>query len=132
MFTFYIGLESDRNGRQIPSREQSEGIGRIKGGALECFHGFSASIVDGGWKNDKGENVNEKVLRLELSISNPHLTPGNPLNPFDAAFSFAQFCAVQLNQESVLLVSPQGDEFVSNPVKSSAELERNRQSDLGS
>lgn len=114
MFTLFIGTERNAAGESIRPLLRRKAIQEIKREALDRFGGYSASIVFGGWRDASGAVVEEKVLRLEVSIppvsgTTSFLLYGQRV----LASSFALHCRGLLNQSSVLLVEPgQPDRFV--------------------
>ena len=113
MFTLFIGTERNAAGESIRPLLRRKAIQEIKREALDRFGGYSASIVFGGWRDASGAVVEEKVLRLEVSIPPVSGTTSLLYGQRVLASSFAIHCRGLLNQSSVLLVEPgQPDCFV--------------------
>jgi hypothetical protein len=96
MKTLFIGTQKDTDGHALNPIAVSRALLEIKREAARIFGGYSASIVQGGWLNEKGQLIEEDALRLELS-------PREEIS--FKVYDFAAWCGNLLNQSCVLLVS---------------------------
>jgi hypothetical protein len=109
--TFFIGLNKDKNGDNIPADEAIDAIEDICKMIAENFGGFSMSNVSGGWVNDDGELMEAVSARIEADITNPVHARENQ-NIKAKARVIAELANRRLNQECTLVRISQGESFL--------------------
>jgi len=98
-----FGTEFDKDQSCIPVAELKRALDRIKHNAMIGFGGFTLIDCDGGWVNDNNVHVLEKGKQISLIY---HAAKN--------VRDFAAYVCVKLNQESVVLILPDGTvEFIS-------------------
>jgi hypothetical protein len=91
--TFFIGIEKDGRGRQIPGHERANALLWLRKQAATMFGGYTLQNVEGGWINPSGALVEEGAIRLDIYSDSPRWK----------ASVFARQAGARLRQDSVLL-----------------------------
>ena len=66
MHTILAGIDRDAEGRRLGIWVEAA-IQQIKTMAADMFGGYTSSVVEGGWVNDRGHLIEERTLRLEIA-----------------------------------------------------------------
>jgi hypothetical protein len=90
--TFYIGIEKDREGRQIDAQTRANALAAIRVKAAQTFGGYSLFNGAGGWINPEGHLVEEANIRLDIYST----------ASYAAIWGFAQESGRLLHQASIL------------------------------
>lgn len=73
LFTMYVGLEKDKQGKPIDLHEQRLAIHLLKDKLANEFGGYSVGEVNGGYIHADKSLAEERALRIEVTASDEQM-----------------------------------------------------------
>jgi len=95
-----VGTGEDRHGNRINTMARNVNLATVRKAAAEVFGGYTVWQTRGGWINKAGRLVEEPGVTIAVIVTDQHA-------PY-AVHQFAQHCGYWFNQQSVMLVRPDG------------------------